>query len=53
MIDYLQVQRLALKEQGSMIYQKIGLVFSILRGVFFKIGTIVRDKSKFLHIRSI
>jgi hypothetical protein len=23
-----------LKEQGSMVYQKIGLVFSFLRGVF-------------------
>jgi len=45
---------LALKEQeffaGS---QKIDLEILILRGVFFKIGTIIRGKSNFLHICSI
>jgi hypothetical protein len=45
---------LALKEQGVFIgIQKIDLEISFLRGVFFKIDTIIRGKSNFLHIRSI
>jgi len=43
----------ALEEQGIMVYQKIGLLFSFLRGVFFKIGIIIRGKSNFLHMCNI
>jgi len=45
---------LVLKEQGFLLdYKKISLDISFLRGVFFLMGTIIRGKSKFLHIRSI
>jgi hypothetical protein len=48
------IKNFAPKEQGVFIgLQKIDLVISFLRGVFFKIGTIIRGKSNFLHIRSI
>ena len=36
-----------------MDYKKIGLEISFLRGVFSKIGTIIRGKSNILHICSI
>ena len=37
----------ALKEQGIMVYQKIGLLILILRGVFFLIGRIYKGQVKF------
>ncbi len=49
----LLIKTLALKEQGVFIeFQKKDLEILILRVVFSKIGTIIRGKSIFLHIRS-
>lgn len=36
-----------------MVYPKMDLEKSFLRGVFFVLGTIISEGTKFLHIRSI
>jgi len=36
-----------------MNYKKIDLEILFLRGVFFKIGNLIRGKSNFVHMRNI